>query len=252
MGNFHSHNRNVDSILEKSVPNTCTLRIDGTPTRVVIISDTHNDHRSFERIPDGDILIHAGDWTCYGKREHATDFNDWLGTLPHKIKIVVNGNHESNTMWKAETGSILSNAIFLKDEVCRIDSLGNIFLGNDSSCESNDLLTIYGTNFYWPMKYGEENPYFNTIPEDVQILVCHNPALGYVDGGSGCPSMRHVCESLMQREEARRLRLVISGHIHKAYGMTRGEGVCKGVTFVNGSNVSSSRKIENPPIVIDM
>ena len=37
---------------------------------VVMISDTHNDHRQLT-VPPGDILIHAGDWTRFGKREHA-------------------------------------------------------------------------------------------------------------------------------------------------------------------------------------
>merc|ERR1712018_691336 len=33
----------------------------GNPVRVVCISDTHNRHSEMEEIPQGDILIHAGD-----------------------------------------------------------------------------------------------------------------------------------------------------------------------------------------------
>ena len=58
--------------------------------RVVCISDTHGRHRDC-KIPDGDVLVHAGDFTRYGKRSDAEDFNKWLGELPHKHKIVVNG-----------------------------------------------------------------------------------------------------------------------------------------------------------------
>ena len=58
--------------------------------RVVCISDTHGRHRDCE-IPNGDVLIHAGDFTRYGKRADADDFNKWLGELPHRHKIVVNG-----------------------------------------------------------------------------------------------------------------------------------------------------------------
>jgi hypothetical protein len=53
--------------------------------RVVMISDTHNMHRRLE-VPDGDILIHAGDFTMYGRSAHAADFNLWLGELPHRHK----------------------------------------------------------------------------------------------------------------------------------------------------------------------
>ena len=65
--------------------------------RIVCISDTHanTDHEEFPDIPNGDILIHAGDFTLYGKTiEHVAKFNDWLGTLPHEHKIVISGNHE--------------------------------------------------------------------------------------------------------------------------------------------------------------
>ena len=61
--------------------------------RVVCISDTHNRFRELS-IPDGDILIHAGDITRRGYLAELKDFNDWLLTLPHKHKVVIAGNHE--------------------------------------------------------------------------------------------------------------------------------------------------------------
>ncbi|CAJ1445439.1 unnamed protein product, partial [Effrenium voratum] len=42
--------------------------------RLVVVSDTHNFHHKL-KLPDGDVLIHAGDFTQYGKEEHAHDFN---------------------------------------------------------------------------------------------------------------------------------------------------------------------------------
>jgi hypothetical protein len=42
--------------------------------KIVCISDTHGDHRKLE-MPEGDILIHAGDYTNHGKRQHVVDFN---------------------------------------------------------------------------------------------------------------------------------------------------------------------------------
>jgi predicted phosphodiesterase len=61
--------------------------------RCVFISDTHNEHKSIE-IPPGDILIHCGDFTYMSREKEITAFNEWLGTLPHKHKLVIAGNHE--------------------------------------------------------------------------------------------------------------------------------------------------------------
>jgi len=53
-----------------------------SPTlRLVLLSDTHELHREVE-VPDGDILIHAGDFTMFSKSMNAiTDFNTWLGGI---------------------------------------------------------------------------------------------------------------------------------------------------------------------------
>jgi len=65
----------------------------GAEITVVLLSDTHGRHRDVD-VPDGDLLIHAGDFTFFGNRDDAVDFNDWLGGLPHPHKVVVAGNHD--------------------------------------------------------------------------------------------------------------------------------------------------------------
>ena len=61
--------------------------------RVVCISDTHELHRDLA-LPDGDLLIHAGDFTFWNHVSKIRDFNDWLGELPHRHKVVIPGNHD--------------------------------------------------------------------------------------------------------------------------------------------------------------
>ena len=68
------------------------------PMRIVCISDTHERHEEIA-VPPGDILIHAGDMTWQGERKPIEDFNAWLGTLPHRHKIVVAGNHDFG-LWR--------------------------------------------------------------------------------------------------------------------------------------------------------
>merc|ERR1712216_105377 len=72
--------------------------------RVVCISDTHGRHRDLV-LPKGDVLIHAGDFTKFGKLEDVEDFNSWLGGLTFEHKIVVNGNHENNAEWQGRVAS---------------------------------------------------------------------------------------------------------------------------------------------------
>lgn len=63
--------------------------------RFVCLSDTHNRTNDLQYpVPEGDVLLHAGDFTSKGSLHEAKIFNEWLGTLPHPHKIVISGNHE--------------------------------------------------------------------------------------------------------------------------------------------------------------
>lgn len=58
--------------------------------RFVCVSDTHNDDCR-DHIPDGDILLHAGDMTNSGSLEELQIAVDWIISLPHAVKVVVAG-----------------------------------------------------------------------------------------------------------------------------------------------------------------
>lgn len=58
-------------------PNT---EIPDNKVRIVCMSDTHSlTHYIKFDIPDGDIFIHAGDFTKCGKMEEVQEFNNWVG-----------------------------------------------------------------------------------------------------------------------------------------------------------------------------
>ena len=58
------------------------------PIAVVCVSDTHN----FEsQLPDGDLLLHAGDLTEGGTFEELQEQLDWLNNQPHRHKVVIAG-----------------------------------------------------------------------------------------------------------------------------------------------------------------
>jgi predicted phosphodiesterase len=73
--------------------------------RIVCLSDTHsfnarigtlqeNDPEPVGVIPDGDILIHAGDLTDSGKPNEIFDAYAWLSNMPHQRIVVTPGNHD--------------------------------------------------------------------------------------------------------------------------------------------------------------
>ena len=46
-------------------------------------------------MPDGDILIHAGDFMAFGDApKEIIDFNHWLGQQSQRFKVVIAGNHD--------------------------------------------------------------------------------------------------------------------------------------------------------------
>lgn len=63
---------------------------------IVIVSDTHGDFKPFKQLLNmkGDIFIHAGDFTEYGREEDFVNFFRKLDRLNFKHKIVIAGNHE--------------------------------------------------------------------------------------------------------------------------------------------------------------
>lgn len=57
-------------------------------TRIVCISDTHNQT---PKLPQGDVLIHAGDMTKQGSRHELERTVRWLESTDFEAKIVIAG-----------------------------------------------------------------------------------------------------------------------------------------------------------------
>ena len=99
--------------------------------RIVCLSDTHTNALKEGDIPEGDVLIHAGDLTNKGTAEEINAQLDWLRGLPHQWKVVVGGNHDSG--FDPGTG------------VCKVEELG---LGEEGGlvylCERGVELGVKG------------------------------------------------------------------------------------------------------------
>ena len=93
--------------------------------KIVCISDTHNCNEQI-KVPDGDILIHAGDATVQGTQLEVEEFLLWFSSLPHEHKIFVAGNHD----WLFETNNRFarnliadSGTIYLQDSATEIEGM---------------------------------------------------------------------------------------------------------------------------------
>ena len=61
--------------------------------RLICISDTHCQLDKI-KIPNGDILIHSGDFTYNGSLQEVSKELTLFGKFPHKYKICCAGNHD--------------------------------------------------------------------------------------------------------------------------------------------------------------
>jgi 3',5'-cyclic AMP phosphodiesterase CpdA len=66
-------------------------KLSNTSLRFVCISDNHGTTMP---VPDGDVLLHAGDLTELGRLAEMERVMKWLCALPHPVKIIIGGNHD--------------------------------------------------------------------------------------------------------------------------------------------------------------
>ncbi|HEX8263812.1 MAG TPA: metallophosphatase domain-containing protein [Pyrinomonadaceae bacterium] len=206
--------------------------------RIVLLSDTHNCNEQIS-VPDGDILIHAGDATNRGQVDEIVAFNEWFSGFPHKHKIFVAGNHD----WLFETRPKYARSLLAE----------NVVYLQDSSVEILGL-KIYGSPwqprfFDWAFNLnrgGEMAEKWKLIPNEVDILITHGPPFGILDE---TPRGDFAgCEELRKRVEEIRPQLHVFGHIHFGYGTEEKFGV----RFVNASNCDEDYLPTNLPIVVDL
>jgi Icc-related predicted phosphoesterase len=197
------------------------------------MADTHGCHDDLA-VPDGDVLIHAGDLTSTGSLGELREVEHFFATLPHAHKIVIAGNHD----WcferqPEEARRILRSATYLQDETT-------------SACG----LQIFGSPWQpWFMSWA-----FNlergaaladkwaAIPDDTDVVVTHGPPAGILD--ETFDGDHAGCADLFARITQVRPRLHVFGHIHEARGRLEKDGT----TFVNASAGAG----HNPPMVLDL
>lgn len=226
-------------------------------TRFVCISDTHEKHRQIKNIPDGDVLLCAGDFTNESDFDRIVDFNAWLGGLPHKHKVVVSGNHD----------------LFFDHNKCRYPGISQQYIAmlsnathylDSSGCEIEGI-KIWGEPrqpafFNWAFNVDREQmkEVWERVPHDTNILLTHGPPLSY---GDFCPDMhdrtklvRVGCKYQKELIEDYRclpnLKAVVCGHVHMGHGIYQIKGRD---SYVYNASICDERYYpSNAPIVFDL
>ena len=214
--------------------------------RLILISDTHGLHYKMRHpIPEGDVLIHAGDFTDVGNLVDVRKFDAWVGSLGFKHVITIAGNHERK--WdspEASLGAVFQNVHYLQDSSINIDGIN--FYGSPWT-------PTFGYGWAFNADRGNAiQKYWNMIPEAgcVDVLITHGPPLGIcdkTDGRYGPPE--HVgCWDLRNAVEDSVPKVHVFGHIHNGYGQKQiGQTL-----YVNAAVCDEDYKPVNAPIVVDI
>jgi len=216
------------------------------------MSDTHTLHNTVD-VPEGDLLIHAGDFCGYGNLSEMQAFNEWMGILPHEHKVVVAGNHDiicekfipnnryDYVVSRTRISELTSNFVYLMDSFVMVE--GVKIYGSPWQPEYFDWA------FNLPRGGWQLKKKWDMIPQDTGILVTHSPALGILDYTKR--KDRAGCELLAKRlKSLEKLKLHVFGHIHESYGIHRNSD--SGLISVNASVCTLDYQATNKPLVVDL
>jgi Icc-related predicted phosphoesterase len=206
--------------------------------RIVAISDTHGQHERLQ-VPDGDLLIFAGDCSSRGYLQEITSFLEWFSNHPHKCKVMIAGNHD----------------FLFEEQPCLAETLipKGIHYLNDSGVVIEGM-PILGSPvsprfFDWAFnrdRGSQIERHWSQIPRSTEILITHGPPAGILD-----QTLRGEvtgCEDLLRNVQHIKPKLHIFGHIHEGYGKSEKDGTL----FVNACNLDAHYRMRNVAIVLDI
>ena len=160
-------------------------KINSKRVRIVHISDTHLQHNSYLPLPEGDILVHSGDFCKLGWKhaivspnfiDHIRQINEFFAKQPHKHKIIVGGNHDSalDLGSRERTQERLTNVIYLEDSGVELEGIK--FHGSPWTAQR---WTSNARGFV--KKWGKFEHHWDSIAPDTDVLVTHMPPQGVMD-----------------------------------------------------------------------
>mmetsp|Transcript_16688 Transcript_16688/g.25104 ORF Transcript_16688/g.25104 Transcript_16688/m.25104 type:complete len:411 (-) Transcript_16688:8-1240(-) len=172
------------------------------PVKFVCISDTHSKHSQYfgkdgGKLPAGDVLIHAGDFTRYGTPKQILSFVEWFdGLKQFRHKILISGNHEftlDRKLYDRLSDSVLKKGLrhshrFTEEETINLikDRSSIHYLVDETVCIEG--IRIFGSpastahsGSAFERTHSENEQAWRSVPIDTEILITHGPPLGAQD-----------------------------------------------------------------------
>jgi Icc-related predicted phosphoesterase len=202
---------------------------------IALVSDTHELEREVE-VPFASLFIHCGDFTMLSRSLRAIqEFNEWLGELPHRTRIVVPGNHDE-FLEDPSNRKLISNAIVLINEGIEIEGLR--IWGTPT--------TPVGPGF--SVRSAEERRrIYARIPDDTDVLISHGPPRWILDRSSGS-SFHAGDQELLDAVIRVKPCLHTFGHVHGAHGLLGTQDTI----FANAALLGPDGDVDKEPIVLRM
>lgn len=219
--------------------------------RILLFSDTHSQHSKLSIPENIDIALFAGDAGTYRNPVMNTnpvlDFIEWYASLPNiKHKVWIAGNHCTSIEYGLVDAKILSKEfglVYLQHETCHIEGL-EIF--------GSPYTPSFGVGWAFNVSRNKIRDYWEEIPETTDILITHGGVrkinkLSVVESGEdvGCIDLTDVVIGKLKK-----LVLMVSGHIHEAYGYH--QETPDSPLFVNASVLNLDYKLVNKPFIVTM
>lgn len=205
--------------------------------RIVCISDTHKVHKGLT-LPEGDVLVHAGDLTMNGRVSEIENVASWLRSLPYKHKVVIAGNHDFLFQTDPSRARALMHGLtYLQDSSCVIE--GVTFWGSPWQPWFYD----WAFNLRTPAELAAK---WNLIPPNTDVLITHGPPHGVLDATTDGRLVG--CMELRKATIVRQPKVHVFGHIHEAYG----QKTIGATTYVNAALLDAAYKVAHAIQVVEV
>jgi Icc-related predicted phosphoesterase len=208
--------------------------------KIVLISDTHRYHKQVN-VPEGDVLIHAGDISGRGSLSDVGSFATWFNELPHQHKILIAGNHDfcfENELRVGAIDMLGGNVNYLEDSEVIIDGIK--FYGSPWQPEF--------CNWAFNLPRGEAlKEKWDQIPDDTDVLITHGPPCGFGDF-TMIDQIEVGCKELRKALDRVKPKIHVFGHIHEGYG----EFEYNGIKLYNASVCNFNYEPINAPFVVNI
>jgi Icc-related predicted phosphoesterase len=207
--------------------------------KFVVISDTHGQHNAFS-LPEGDVIIHAGDVSNIGKPIEIIQFLNWFESLNYQHKIFIAGNHDFffENASASDIEAIIPPSVYYLNDSCKV--IDNIKIWGSP-------ITPWFHNWAFNRQRGKEiDLHWDKIPSDTDILVTHGPADTILDKTTR--GIHTGCTGLLEKIRDIKPKYHICGHIHEAFGVYE----TSDTTFINASLLDENYRVKNKPVIFEI